>query len=143
MKPKQRTPTDQRRKRSIEHFLTGLLLKTSLKTLGLAFLLSKSYRRNLDGFHGKYLFRTRDNLVHIAAVFDHGKLKVYEEAITDADIAINFRDPKTLRVYLSSPNPDILDSILKQDVTIDGNLNYLYKLTYMIRHLQLRLLRQI
>jgi hypothetical protein len=40
--------------------------------------------------------------------------------------------------FLLSPKPDILGSMLRQDISIDGNLNYLYKFAYMAKHLQLK-----
>ena len=39
--------------------------------------------------------------------------------------------------YLLSPKPDILGSVLRQDVMVSGNLNYLYKFAYMAKRLQL------
>ena len=135
--------TDYRLRTSIEHTLTKYLLKAGLKMLSLAFCMSKHYRRNIAKFEAKYLFRTKDNLIHIAAVIEDSKLSVLDDAIPDANITITFRNTRTLRAYLFSAKPDILGSILKQDVTIEGNLNYLYKLTYMIKHLQLKILKQI
>jgi hypothetical protein len=143
MNHRRKRTTDYLVEASIEHTMTKYLLTALLKKLSVAFSVNQAYRRNIVDFNAKYLFRTRDNLINITAVFGESKLTVHDEALADPHIAVTFRDAKTMRAYLSSLKPDILDSILKQDVTIEGNLNYLYKLTYMVRHLQLKVLKQI
>jgi len=65
---------------------------------------------------------------------------VSEGVIRNPDVTINFKDSKALRNYILSPKPDILGSLLRQDVVPDGNLNYLYKFAYMAKSLQLMLL---
>ena len=57
--------------------------------------------------------------------------------IPDPDITILFKDGKALMGYLLSPKPDILGSILHQEVSLAGNLNYLYKFAFMSKRLQL------
>ncbi|MGB5983843.1 MAG: hypothetical protein WBG37_00950, partial [Desulfobacterales bacterium] len=92
---------------------------------------------NIEDFNGRYLFRSRDNRITVGAVFQNETLKVKQKAIENTDVTVTFRNAKALMNYLLSPKPDILDSILSQDVTINGNLSYLYKFAYMAKHLQL------
>lgn len=40
--------------------------------------------------------------------------------------------------FLLTPRPDIIGAVLRQDVCVDGNLNYLYKFAFMARRLQLK-----
>lgn len=133
-----------RAKRFEKKFLTSLesefaeeFLQLLLKLMGLVFFLDKDFRKNIKGFNGKYFFKSRDNSITMAAVFKKNKLKVREKSIDDANITVTFRNAKALMNYLLSPKPDILGSMLRQDVVIDGNLNYLYKFAYMAKHLQL------
>lgn len=112
-------------------------LELLLKLMGLVFFLNKDFRRNIKNFNGRYLFRSRDDKITVAAVFRDNKLKVSEKKIDNTNVTVTFRNSKALMNYLLSPKPDILGSILKQDVTIDGNFNYLYKFAYMSKHLQL------
>jgi len=112
-------------------------LEQLLKLMGLVFFLNKDFKKNIENFNGRYLFKSRDNKITVAAIFRNKKMKVYEKIIDRTDVTVNFKDAKALMDYLLSPKPDILGSILNQDVTIDGNLNYLYKFAYMSRHLQL------
>jgi hypothetical protein len=39
--------------------------------------------------------------------------------------------------YIFSPKPDILGSMLRQDVTLNGNMNYLFKFAFMAQRLRL------
>jgi len=116
----------------VEEFLKALL--SLMKTM---FFLNKNFRRNINNFKGRYLFKSRDNKITVAAVFDKNKMNVFEKNIDDANVTVTFKDQKALMDFLLSPNPDILNSVLKQEVTFDGNLNYLYKFAYMARRLQI------
>jgi len=88
--------------------------------------------------NARYLFRSTDDKITVSAVFKHDRLKVREEIISDPDLTVTFHNGKALMGYLLNPKPDILGSMLRQDVTLDGNLNYLFKFAYMAKHLQLK-----
>ena len=113
-------------------------LEVLLKLMGLVLRLDKDFRRNIGNFNGRYLFRSQDRRITVAAVFKDDRLKVSEDEIGDTHMTVVFRNAKALMSFLLSPKPDILGSMLRQDVTIDGNLNYLYKFAYMAKHLQLK-----
>jgi hypothetical protein len=66
-------------------------------------------------------------------------MTVHAEAIDDWDVKVTFKDAAALRAYLFSRNQDILDSILKNDVEVDGNLNYIYRFGFLARDLIHRL----
>jgi hypothetical protein len=113
-------------------------LDVLLKLMGLVLRLDEDFRRNIQHFNGRYLFCSRDRRITVAAVFKNNRLKVSQEEIYDTHMTVIFRNAKALMGFLLSPKPDILGSMLRQDVTIDGNLNYLYKFAYMAKHLQLK-----
>ena len=121
----------------IESEFAEEFLELLLKLMRLFFFLDVDFRRNIENFRGRYLFRSKDDEITVAAVFRDNKLKVYEKAIGNTDVTVTFRNAKALMNYLLSPKPDILGSILRQDVVINGNFNYLYKFAYMAKHLQL------
>ena len=121
----------------IESEIAEEFLELLLKLMSMVFFLDKDFKKNIENFNGRYLFKSRDNKITVAAVFRDNRMKVYEKAINRTNITVTFRNAKALMDYLLSPKPDILGSILRQDVTIDGNLNYLYKFAYMAKHLQL------
>jgi len=122
---------------SIESGLAEGFLDLLLKFMRLVFFVDTDFRRNIRNFDGRYLFRSRDNQITVAAIIRNDKLNVKKDMITDTNVTVTFRNAKALMNYLLSPKPDILGSILRQDVTIDGNLIYLYKFAYMAKHLQL------
>lgn len=133
-----------RMRRAKEKFMNALqsefaeeFLEALLTLMSLVFFLNKDFRRNIENFNGGYLFKSRDNGITVAAVFRNNQMKVYEKAIDRTNVTVTFRNAKALMNYLLSPKPDILGSILRQDVIIDGNFNYLYKFAYMAKHLQL------
>ena len=122
---------------SIASEVTEEFLELLLRFMGLVLLVNRDFRKNIEGFNGRYLFRSADGGITVAAVFRNGRLKVREEEIDDTDITVTFRNARALVDYLLSPKPDIIGSLLKQDVVLDGNLNYLYKFAYMANHLRL------
>ena len=115
--------------------VTDKLLELLLSGMDLAFCLSKGYRRNIKDFEGRYLFRTTDNLVAATATFKDGDMEVHEEAIDDWDVRITFKDAATLGAFIFSRDQDILDSLIANDVEVDGNPNYVYKFGFMARDL--------
>ncbi len=122
---------------SIESEITEEFLELLLKAMGLFMLCNKEYRENIRGFNARYLFKSRDEKITIAACFKKNKMKVTEGIIDNTNITIIFKNAVALRNFLLTPKPDILNSILKQDITLDGNLNYLYKFAFMAKRLQL------
>ncbi len=117
--------------------ITEEFLEILLKSMSLFFYINKEYRRNIMGFDGRYLFRSKDNRITIAAIFKKNKMKVYERIIDNTNVTIIFKDHRALSKFLFSPKPDILGAILNQDVTYIGNLNYLSKFAYISKRLQL------
>jgi len=116
----------------VEEFLEVLL-----DVMKMVFFFDDGYRKNIEGFAGRYLFRSIDRSITVSAVFAEGKLHVDEEELPDPHVLVIFKDGKALMEFLLAENPDILGAMLRQEVTPEGNLNYLYKFAYMARHLQL------
>lgn len=115
-----------------------------LKLMDVVFMLNIwNFRDNIKGFNGRYVFHSKDNSIIASASFKNGNMKIYDRIIDKPNVTITFRDDKALTNYLLSPKPDILGSILRQDVTVSGNLCYLYKFAYMAKRLQLLATGQI
>jgi len=117
-----------------ENFL-GLLLKL----MSLVFKLDKDYRKNIVGFGGRYQFRSVDNSVTVAAVFNGKDLKVKQRLIPDADVSVIFKDGRSIMNYLLATDRDILRLMLNNEVVLQGNVNYMLKFGYLANHLQLAL----
>ncbi|MBN2528838.1 MAG: hypothetical protein JXR76_20780 [Deltaproteobacteria bacterium] len=114
-------------------------LKLLLRCMALALCVDNEYRKNLKDFNGRYLFTTKKGPVNVAATCANNKMSVYEKSISDFDVRVDFSDYKAIIDFLIQADVDIIDQMLNQKLSFFGNLNYLYKLGYMTRHLMLKL----
>jgi len=112
-------------------------LQLLLGLMSVVFMFDHDFRKNIERFNGRYQFKSRDGRITVAALFGDNRLEVREEEIPNPDITVLFKDGKALMGYLLTPKPDILGSILRQEVSLDGNLTYLYKFAFMAKRLQL------
>ncbi|MGV1099794.1 pyruvate formate lyase family protein [Thiovibrio sp. JS02] len=122
----------------VEDGVADTFLETLLRLMSLALRFDRDFRKNIDGFHGSYLFVSKDGGVTAGAVFAHGHLEVTGGTVQNPHITIQFKDGKALMDFLLTPKPDILGSMLRQEISLNGNLNYLYKFAYLARRLQLK-----
>ncbi len=117
-----------------ETFLEMLLLFMRLK-----FMFDPSYRKNIENFKGRYQFKSRDNKITVLVEFDNGKMDIKETLSEDVDVTVIFKDGRSLMNFLLSQNRDVLRGLLNNEITVNGNLNYIYKFAFMANHLQLEL----
>jgi hypothetical protein len=66
-------------------------------------------------------------------------MKVHKKDVDKWNVRITFKDAPALHAFLFSKNQDILDSLLRNEVEVDGNLNYIHKFGFMARDLIRRL----
>jgi hypothetical protein len=126
---------EQLRTRATDAFLDKLL-----RGMDIAFALNRSYREhNLARFRARYVFATRDGEVGSTVRFEDGEMKVSRKAEDDFTVRVRFKDAAALRRFLFAEKQDVLDSVLNNEVELDGNLNYIYKFGYMARDLERRL----
>ena len=118
---------------------TDKFLEFLLYGMDSAFWLLKGYKQNIKNFSGRYVFTTQNNRVAASAVFKDGDMVVHEEALNQWDVKVTFKNAQALRDFLFSGDQDIVDSLLKNEVEVDGNLNYIYKFGFMARDLEHRL----
>ncbi len=123
----------------IEGKVTDDFLGLLLNIMGLTFRLSRGYRKNIKDFSGRYVFCTADGRVTEYVVFQDGRMKVYDSVQDVWNVKVTFKDATALRNFIFSRDQDIVDSILANDVEVDGNLNYIYKFGFMARDLGHRL----
>lgn len=109
----------------------------SLKLLGLAFILSKTFRKEIHNqdtgyiFNAKYQFKTRDNIVNIFVIFANGKMKSGFGVTDNPDVTIFYKDKETLaKIYNKSPE-EALDYLLTNEMSYTGNISYLTKFSYL------------
>jgi hypothetical protein len=123
----------------LEGVATDKLVELLLLAMDLAFAILPGYRNNLRDFGGRYVLRTADGRVDAGVVFASGEMSVQTTAIEAPDVTVTFKNPAAFRRFLSSKDKDILESLMANEVEVDGNLNYVYKLGFMARQLLLRL----
>ena len=128
---------------SFDSEVTEEFLELLLNAMRISYIFNKDFRNNIEGFEGRYLFKSRDGKITVAAIFENGRMNVTEKEVGDTDITVSFRNAKALREFIFSPKPDILGSILRQDVVVDGNFNYMYKFAFMAKRLQLMVTGQL
>ncbi len=119
--------------------VTDQFVELLLRGMDLAFCLSWGYHKNIKHFQGTYLFRTAESGTVHTAIFTNGNMQVGHEAVEDWDVRVTFKSPEVLKAFLLSPDRDIVDAVLKNDVEVDGNLNYIYKFGFMAMDLAKRL----
>jgi len=123
----------------LEGTITDDFLELLLDGMDVGFRLSQDYRENLRDFQGRYVFRTTVGDVAVSATFRDRQMEVHDEAVPDWDVRVTFRHPQALWSFLLSENQDVLNSLLKDEVEVEGNLNYVYKFGFMVRELTRRL----
>jgi hypothetical protein len=126
-------------KDELEGKLTDKFLELLLYGMDLAFLLLASYRRNLRQFQGSYVLRTADGRVAASALFADGRMSVRKEAVASPTVTVTFTNPGAFRRFLFSKDQDILQSLMANEVEVDGNVTYVYKFGYLARNLTRRL----
>ncbi|UCC29263.1 MAG: hypothetical protein JSU86_13800 [Phycisphaerales bacterium] len=118
---------------------TDAFLELLLRGMDLAFNLSRGFRRNIENFDARYVFRTADGRVHATADFANGDMKVDRRAEDRWSVRVTFANTRAFQTFLFSKDQDILNSVLANEVEVDGNLNYIYKFGFMARDLARRL----
>ena len=121
----------------VERFLEMLL-----QAMNFMLFVDSDYHRNIEGFKGKYLFKSKDGDLTVQAVFktswlfQYEYLKVKRRPLKDPDITITFKDSRALMRLLLSPKPDVLGALIANEVVAAGNVNYILKFGFMTTQLQ-------
>ncbi|MBP1730635.1 MAG: glycyl radical enzyme [Deltaproteobacteria bacterium] len=140
---------------SAEVVLNGLLGWMWLQQI------NPKFRGLLGDFTGILLFQTRDGSVRKYVQFRDGRLETHEKMTEKPNVTITFTDGTALVNFLFSPvrgylndfiadgdvdaqhSFDILTGMLKNELTVDGNLNYLYRFGFLANHLLLEAFRPL
>lgn len=130
-------------KRQVLGAATDKFIEILLRGMDLYFFITPDddFRRNLNNFNGRYYFKGADRAenIRVSATFSNGDMHVHDDAIDDWDVMVTFKNGKALRDYIFSPKQDIFDSISKNAVKVDGNLNHIFKFGFMVQDLMRRL----
>ncbi|MCP4671025.1 MAG: hypothetical protein GY857_06940 [Desulfobacula sp.] len=116
------------------------LLFFVLKAMGLLFMINKDYRQNIKDFTGSYVICSSDKTIDVSAVFKKVPLffdkqdgMVVKNTIVDnPTTTVLFKDGKAMASFLLSGNPDVIVGMLNNQLSVSGNLNYLFKFIYLL-----------
>ncbi len=131
---------------TLESETAETILEVLLRLMQTRFLIDpifpgSDYRRNIDNFDAKYMFRSKSGEVSVLAKFHDGQLDWEESLSTDVKATLEFKDGQALINYLINyvikKDRDFLKSILNNEIRVSGNLNYLYKFLFMANHVLL------
>jgi hypothetical protein len=121
--------------------LAEKFLELLLGFMAAALVVDPDLRRHAQ-YTGRYAFRSKDGSISLGASMDGGLLRVSERPPPSPHATVIFRDGRALMSSLLSAQPDLLGALLRQDVSFEGNLNYVYRLAYLARRLQLSLTKR-
>ena len=125
-----------------------------------------AYRKNIEGFHGTYFFKSEDLGATVLVEFKNGQMRqtenVTEEDSAKANIVVTFKDGNAFKDFLLAPFKgiwkdlfdekigvdrahtfDVMENIRKNEVNVIGNLNYFYRFGFIANHCLLVLQKMI
>ena len=119
--------------------ITDQFLQLMLGSMDTAFTLFPDLRKNIKGFRATYVFRTGNDRVAASAIFDDGDMRVDRQAASSYKVRVTYKDADAFWRFLRATDEDVLESLVKNEVAVDGNANYAYKFAYMSREVTRRL----
>lgn len=116
------------------------LLFLLLKAMGLLFLINKDYRKNIKDFTGSYVICSADKKIDVSAIFkkipvffaQKDGMEVKDTIVDNATTTVTFKDGKAMASFLLSGNTDVIAGMLNNQLSVSGNLNYLFKFVYLL-----------
>ena len=130
--------------RELEGEATKEFLDILLHLMELRFLVDSDYRENIKNFTGAYRIKDQAGELNYLVKFHNGKMDfTRDDPVSKADVTLTFDKMSTLRDLLLAIKTDVLQVILKNQVLVEGNYNYLYKFGFMANHPILPLLKLV
>lgn len=116
------------------------LLFLLLKAMGLLFLVDKGYRKNIKDFTATYVICSRDRKIDVSVIFkkidlfftQQDGMEVTDSIVENPTTTVTFKDGKAMAEFLLSCNPDVIAGMLDNQLSVSGNLNYLFKFVYLL-----------
>ncbi len=117
------------------------LLYLLLNAMSLLFMVNDDYRKNIKDFSGTYVICSKDSMIDVSAKFkrirvfgmEQDGMKVSDKVIDNATSTVTFKDGKAMADFLLSGNPDVFVGMLNNQLSVSGNLNYLFKFVYLLQ----------
>lgn len=117
--------------------IAGWLIEYALQIVKLHLVFNSDLNKQVEAFNAKYMIVLNGLEKPISVVFKHGVMDVFRKSIDKPDLTIRIIDINNLLKYALSEKPDILRAILQQYITFEVNLNYLFRIAYLMKRLEL------
>ncbi|PRP96128.1 SCP2 sterol-binding domain-containing protein [Enhygromyxa salina] len=114
------------------------LLERLFRVMSLTLLADRRCRQSIAAYDVSYVFQREDGSAQLAVIFAGGRMRILADVIAEPDVTVTFKDNEALARFLFNDRLDLIGSIVNNEISYVGNLNYLRKLAYMAKHLQLR-----
>ncbi|HBT88834.1 hypothetical protein [Desulfobacter sp.] len=116
------------------------LLVVLLNAMGLLFLSNKEYRKNIKDFTGSIAICSEDKKIDVSAVFKKipvffskkDGMEVKRFVVDNPTTTVTFKDGKAMAEFLLAGNPDVIVGMLNNQLSVSGNLNYLFRFVYLL-----------
>ncbi|MBT3233116.1 MAG: hypothetical protein HN356_09900 [Calditrichaeota bacterium] len=117
------------------------LLYLMLNAMSMLFIINDDYRKNIKDFTGTYVICSKDNMIDVSVKFkkvrvlgfEQDGMKVKDTIIDNPTSMVTFKDGKSMADFLLSGNPDVFVGMLNNQLSVSGNLNYLFKFVYLLQ----------
>jgi pyruvate formate-lyase/glycerol dehydratase family glycyl radical enzyme len=117
-----------------------VLVKTAtyllFRGMALKFALGGEFKRLIHNRHGSFdrtiALRTRDGGLKMQARFAGGRMKVKMGEAPEADVTIVFKNLQTLKEIAGLSPEGVLDYLLTNKITVQGNFSCLLKFAYIL-----------
>jgi hypothetical protein len=114
---------------------TDKLLEILLAAMSIAGYLLPEFHRQLRHGEAKLVFRSSTGPVAAAAIIKGGRLSVDSTPKGSGDCLVTFATADAFRRFLFAKDHDILNSLLKNEVTVEGNVNLVYRFGFLANEL--------
>ncbi len=114
----------------------NLITHTVLGAMAFAFNHSRTLKRHMKNTDGWINFsigiRTGNGTVAQTVSFQNGRVRVLKGVNGGADVVLETADDSVLKELASAPPSEVLNMMLRNKLTIEGNVSYLQLFTYYL-----------
>jgi hypothetical protein len=118
---------------------TDKLLEILLAAMSVAGYLLPSFRRQLSHGDARLVFRCATGSVAAAAIIKGGTLTVESSPKGSGDCLVTFTTADAFRRFLFAKDHDVLNSMLNNEVAVEGNVNLVYRFGFLANELLFQL----
>jgi hypothetical protein len=100
-----------------------------------SYLSEDFYQRNLKHYTGSCKLRTADDRIRLGLSCKNGICQINNRKKNDWDVVVTVGDEDHFAEFILSQDPDILKEVIRDNISVCGNVNHLYKWGYLLQDL--------